>query len=87
ARLMYGLPISTFSNVSGGITFANNTVKQSDGYQSSIVPWFIQQQGGRNNLNEPALTAGWSYDNSNKYIFSTDGGSFNLNGSVNIPVI
>ncbi|MDE5033735.1 BamA/TamA family outer membrane protein, partial [Francisella tularensis subsp. holarctica] len=36
---------------------------------------------------EPARTAGWSYDNSNKYIFASDGGSFNLNGSVNIPVI
>ncbi|MDE4980241.1 outer membrane protein assembly factor BamA, partial [Francisella tularensis subsp. holarctica] len=42
ARLMYGVPRSTFSNVSGGITFANNTVKQSDGYQASIVQWFIQ---------------------------------------------
>ncbi|MDE4942914.1 BamA/TamA family outer membrane protein, partial [Francisella tularensis] len=61
--------------------------KKSDGYQYSIVQWFIQQQGGRNIFNEPALTSGWSYDNSNKYIFATDGGSFNLNVSVNIPVI
>ncbi|MDE4955312.1 BamA/TamA family outer membrane protein, partial [Francisella tularensis] len=51
------------------------------------VHLFIQKQGGRNNFNEPELTAGWSYDNSNKYIFATDGGSFNLNVSVNIPVI
>ncbi|MEY8703129.1 outer membrane protein assembly factor BamA, partial [Francisella philomiragia] len=64
ARLMYGVPISTFSNVSAGITFANNTINQSQGFESSIVQWFIQQQGGRNNFNEPALTAGWSFDNS-----------------------
>nr|WP_168711768.1 outer membrane protein assembly factor BamA [Francisella orientalis] len=87
ARLMYGVPISTFSNVSAGITFANNTINQSQGFESSIVQWFIQQQGGRNNFNEPALTAGWSFDNSNKYIFATDGGSFDINGLVNIPVI
>lgn len=84
---MYGVPISTFSNVSAGITFANNTINQSQGFESSIVQWFIQQQGGRNNFNEPALTAGWSFDNSNKYMFATDGGSFDINGSVNIPVI
>ncbi|MBK2026361.1 outer membrane protein assembly factor BamA [Francisella philomiragia] len=87
ARLMYGVPISTFSNVSAGITFANNTINQSQGFDSSIVQWFIQQQGGRNNFNEPALTAGWSFDNSNRYMFATDGGSFDINGSVNIPVI
>ncbi|QIV96467.1 Beta-barrel assembly machine subunit BamA [Allofrancisella inopinata] len=87
ARLMYGLPISTFSNVSWGLTFANNTLKQSEGYKSSIVEWFIQQQGGRNVFNEPAITGGWSYNNSNKYMFPTQGGSFNLNGSINIPGI
>lgn len=86
ARLMYGVPVSTFSNVSGGLTFANNTVKQSEASQDSIVQRFLKQQG-RNSFNEPALTAGWSYDNSNKYIFATDGGSFDLNGSVNVPYI
>ncbi|AXA34417.1 outer membrane protein assembly factor BamA [Francisella adeliensis] len=86
ARLMYGLPISTFSNVSWGLTFANNTVKQSDGYQSSIVKWFIDQQG-RNVFNEPAVTGGWSFDNSNKFMFATDGGSIDLNGTINIPGI
>ncbi|MFT5950733.1 MAG: outer membrane protein insertion porin family, partial [Francisella sp.] len=86
ARLMYGLPISTFSNVSWGLTYANNTVKQSDGYKSSIVQWFLDKQG-RNSFNEPAVTAGWNFDDSNKYMFATDGGSFNLNGSVNIPGI
>ena len=86
ARLMYGLPISTFSNVYWGLNYANNTVKQSDGYKSSIVQWFLDKQG-RNSFNEPAVTAGWNFDDSNKYMFATDGGSFNLNGSVNIPGI
>ena len=86
ARLMYGLPVSTFSNVSWGLTYANNTVKQSSGYNSSIVEWFLKEQG-RNSFNEPAVTAGWNFDDSNKYMFATDGGSFNANGSVNIPGI
>lgn len=86
ARLMYGVPISTFSNVSGGLTFANNRVKQSEAYQDTIVQRFLKQQG-RSSFNEPAITAGWNYDNSNRYIFATDGGSFNLTGSANIPVI
>jgi len=86
ARLMYGLPVSTFSNVSWGLTYANNTVKQSDGYKSSIVQWFLDKQG-RNTFNEPAVTAGWNFDDSNKYMFATDGGSFNLNGTVNVPGI
>ena len=84
ARLIYGVPVSTFSNVTGGLTFADNTVKQSQGYQSAVVDWFTQQQGG-NNFYETALTAGWSYDNSNRYIFPTEGGSFGLNGSINLP--
>ena len=86
ARLMYGLPISTFSNVSWGLTYANNTVKQSEGYKSSIVQWFLDEQG-RSSFNEPAVTAGWNFDDSNKYMFATEGGSFNVNGSVNVPVI
>ncbi|ASG68583.1 outer membrane protein assembly factor BamA [Francisella halioticida] len=83
-RLIYGVPVSTFSNVTGGLTFSDSKVKQSDGYQSAVVDWFTQQQG-TNNFYETALTAGWSYDNSNRYIFPTAGGSFGLNGSINIP--
>ena len=84
ARLIYGVPVSIFSNVTGGLTFADNTVKQSQGYKSAVVDWFTKQQGG-NNFYETALTAGWSYDNSNRYIFPTEGGSFGLNGSINLP--
>ncbi|MED7787480.1 outer membrane protein assembly factor BamA [Francisella sp. 19X1-34] len=84
ARLIYGVPVSTFSNVSGGLTFADNTVKQSDGYKSAVVDWFTAQQG-TNNFYETALTAGWTYDNSNRYIFPTAGGSFGLDGSINLP--
>ncbi len=86
ARLMYGLPVSTFSNVSWGLTYANNTVKQSEGYNSSIVDWFLKTQG-RNTFNEPAVTVGWNFDDSNKYMFATEGGSFNVNGSINMPGI
>ena len=87
ASLMYGVPISTFSNASWGLTYANNQIKQSSGYDSSIVDWFEEQQDGRNSFNEPAVTAGWNFDDSNKYIFPTDGGSFSLSGSANIPGI
>ncbi|APC96994.1 outer membrane protein assembly factor BamA [Francisella frigiditurris] len=87
ARLMYGVPLSAFNNVTWGITYANNNVKQSTGFNSSIVDYFIAQNGGKHQFNEPAITAGWNYDSSNKYMFPTAGGTFNLNGSVNLPYL
>ena len=86
ARLMYGVPISAFSNITWGAIYDNNDLRQSSGVNSSIVDWFINEQNnGKHVYNEPAITAGWSYDSSNKFMFATDGGSFDLNGSINIP--
>ena len=87
ASLIYGLPVSTFSSINWGLTYANNDVENTPGYESSIVDWFIKQQNGKHIFNETAVTAGWSYNNTNSFIFPTDGGSFNVNGSINIPGI
>ena len=87
ASLMYGVPISTYSNVSWGATFANNAIEQSPGNESSIVTWFIQQQGGRSVFNEPAITVGWDTNDTNSYMFATEGGTLSTSASVNVPYI
>ena len=85
-NLLYGMPLSTFSNLTWGFQFTNNRVKQADSTDtSSILNNFIASQDGKSDFNEPALTLGWNYNSTNKFMFPTEGMSLNLNGIFNVP--
>ena len=87
ANLGYSIPTSAFDSISVGGGVDHTQVLQPSGGTSSILEWFVNQNGGQTSFNTFTVNLGWNHNSTNRAFFPTEGTTLGLNGTVSVPGI
>lgn len=85
ATLGYSIPTSAFDSISVGGGIDHTQLLEPSGGKSSIVEWFIGNNGNQNVFNTLTVNLGWNHNSTNRAFFPTAGNTLSINTTASVP--